>query len=103
MSTPRDMYAAIERVVPGARSLSLKTAPPLGGRTGEMRAYVAELKSEAGGARVSAQLALQGLTPAQVRSVVETLVRHLQDTQGIKPVEALLSELPGLSRLLSDG
>lgn len=101
MSTPREMYAAIERVVPGARELALKTAPPLGGRTGEMRAYVAELKSDAGGARVAAQLTLQGLTPAQVSSVVETLVRFLQDRQGIKPVERLMTELPGLKRLLA--
>lgn len=94
------MFAAIERAVPRSLELVQKSAPPLGGRTGEMRAYVAELKSDAGAQRLAAQLSLQGLSAGQIRTTVETLLRYLQDLQGIQPVEAILRELPGLRRLL---
>ncbi len=100
MSVPRELYAMIQKAIPKAMELTMKSAPPLGGRTGEMRAYVAELKSEAGAARLSAQLSLQGLTPEQVKSAVEALIRHLQDTQGIQAAERLLKALPGLARIL---
>ena len=100
MSAPRPMFAAIERAVPRSLELVQKSAPPLGGRTGEMRAYVAELKSDAGAQRLAAQLSLQGLSAGQIRTTVETLLRYLQDLQGIQPVEAILRELPGLRRLL---
>ena len=99
-STPRELFAKIERAVPKASELVQKSAPPLGGRTGEMRAYVAALKTAAGADRLAAQLDLQGLSPEQIRRTVETLLRHLQDLQGIEPAEALLRELPGLQRLL---
>ena len=99
MSAPREMYAALEKAIPGAEKLMLKGAPPLGGRTGEMRAYVSELRSEAGAARLSGQLSLEGLTPQQVKAAVEVLLRHLQDARGVKAVEELLRAVPGLQRL----
>jgi hypothetical protein len=98
---PPELYAMIQKVVPRSLELTMKGAPPLGGRTGEMRAYVAELKSVAGAERLTAQLALQGLSRTQVKAVVEALIRHLQDTQGIQAAETLLQSLPGLSRLLA--
>ena len=100
VSTTPEMYALIERAIPKAGELMTKSAAPLGGRTGEMRAFVTELKSEAGAARLAGQLGLEGLTPAQIKSAVETLVRHLRDTQGIQQVEALLRQLPGFSRMI---
>ncbi len=101
MSAPSAMYAALEKAIPGADGLMLKSAPPLGGRTGEMRAYVNELRSEAGAARLSAQLSLEGLTPQQIKASVEVLLRHLQDARGVQAVEELLRTVPGLQRLLA--
>ena len=101
MSASRELYATVEQAVPKAAELTLKSAPPLGGRTGEMRAYVTELKTTAGGARLAGQLELQGLSKTQIKSAVEALLRHLQDTLGIKTAENLLAALPGLNQLLA--
>ena len=99
VSASRERWTGLAQAFPGAQQFILKSAPPLGGRTGEMRAFVTELRTEAGAARLAAQLALLGLTPAQVSQAAETFVRVIQDAQGVAAAEQLLAELGGLKHL----
>jgi hypothetical protein len=98
-SSPPDLAAQLKKAIPDHDRLIDRSAPPLGGRTGEMRAMVLDLKTDAGAAGLKAQLTVLGLSSGDTVRALDIFTRFLQDSIGIQTVEQMLDALPGLRGL----
>lgn len=100
MSARPEAFAPIEKAIPNAKELILKSGPGMsGGRTGEMIALVSELKSAAGVAKLTAQLGRAGITPDQVAGAAKALLGFVRQQEGDAALQPLLDASPALQDL----
>ena len=100
MSVKRDVFVPVQQAIPEADQLISKAAPaPAGGRTGEIFALVAELRSPAGAAKLLGQLARSGLTAPEVAKAGAGFIAFLRQAKGDAAADALLAAAPGLKEL----
>jgi hypothetical protein len=96
-----EAFAPIQRAIPDAQALILRSGPSMsGGRTGEIVAMVSELRSPAGVAKLTAQLARAGITSEQVGQTARALIDFVRKQEGEESVTPLLEGLPGFRDLL---
>ena len=101
LSLPAAQYAEVERAIPGAGRLTGRSVSPLSGRTGEVAAVMAQLRTPEGAERMAEYLTRRGFTVDQVRHATDAFVNHLQGALGNQQVERMLADLPGLKRLMA--
>ncbi|HEV8125298.1 MAG TPA: DUF2780 domain-containing protein [Gemmatimonadales bacterium] len=100
MSATPEHFAPIDKAIPDVRGLILRAGPSMsGGRTGEILALVSELKSDAGVAKLSAQLGRAGISPEQVAHTAKALIDFVKQQEGEASVTPLLEALPGFRDL----
>jgi len=101
LSAPAEAFAPLERALPNARDLILRSGTVMtGGRTGEMTAMITELKSSAGVVKLTGQLGRAGITPEQVAQAARALVRFVRQQEGEDAVRPMLDALPGFRELV---
>ena len=100
MSVKRDVFVAVQQAIPDADQLIGRASPaPAGGRTGEIFALVAELRTSGGATKLKAQLARAGLTPEEIARATTGFLAFLRQTQGDAAADALLAAAPGLKEM----
>jgi len=101
MSCTPQAFEPILKAIPDAQGLILRAGPSMsGGRTGEILALVSELKSEAGVAKLTAQLGRSGVSPEQVGHTAKALIDFVRKQEGEAAVKPLLDALPGFRDLV---